>query len=254
MRREEADGQTAAFLEEEARRLDDLRRELACARGGGHESETLLESQRARVERREKRLGQTEESISDRTREIDEREAEIEARWARLEADSELRESKLEQREKHVGELELRLGKKESDLAQYVGQLQNQMEQRESDWWEKQLGKEVSPGCAAETLSAAPRGRADRPLGVSPGGTAKPSPSGVLARSTGFAGAPCAAIRRGARASARTPLPNAPFWARRPNRRSGRPGWRGRGVAFGMRSYRIFRRVMRGSAVATLTP
>ena len=77
-------------------------------------------------------------------RELDEREAEIEARWARLEADSELRDIKLEQREKTVAELELRLGKKETDLAQYVGQLQVQMDQRESDWWEKQLGNEVS--------------------------------------------------------------------------------------------------------------
>ena len=42
------------------------------------------------------------------------------------------------------GELELRLGKKESDLAQYVGQLQQQMDQRETDWWSKQLGKPVA--------------------------------------------------------------------------------------------------------------
>ena len=73
-------------------------------------------------------------------------EAEIEGRWATLEADSELREIKLEQREKTVGELELRLGKKESDLAEYVGQLQTQMDQRESDWWGKQLGKPVAAG------------------------------------------------------------------------------------------------------------
>ena len=57
-----------------------------------------------------------------------------------------MREIKLEQREKVVGELELRLGKKESDLAEYVGQLQTQMDQRESDWWEKQLGKTVAAG------------------------------------------------------------------------------------------------------------
>jgi hypothetical protein len=63
---------------------------------------------------------------------------------ARLEADFELRDVKLEQRERTVGELELRLGKKESDLAQYVGQLQNEMDRRESDWWEKQLGKPVA--------------------------------------------------------------------------------------------------------------
>ena len=50
---------------------------------------------------------------------------------------------KLEGRERTIGELELRLGKKESDLAQYVGQLQEQMEQRETDWWEKQLGQPI---------------------------------------------------------------------------------------------------------------
>ena len=44
----------------------------------------------------------------------------------------------------HVVELEVRLGKKESDLSEYVGQLQNQMERRESDWWEKQLGQPVA--------------------------------------------------------------------------------------------------------------
>ena len=55
-----------------------------------------------------------------------------------------MREVKLEQREKTVGELELRLGKRESDLAQYVGQLQQQMDQRETDWWSKQLGESVA--------------------------------------------------------------------------------------------------------------
>ena len=76
-------------------------------------------------------------------REMDDREAEIEIRWARAEADSELREVKLEQREKIVSDLELRLAKRETDLAQYVGELQIQMEERESDWWEKQLGRPV---------------------------------------------------------------------------------------------------------------
>ena len=30
--------------------------------------------------------------------------------------------------------------------SEYVGQLQTQMDQRESDWWEKQLGKTVAAG------------------------------------------------------------------------------------------------------------
>ena len=38
----------------------------------------------------------------------------------------------------------VRLGKRESDLARYVGELQVQMEERESDWWEKQLGHPVA--------------------------------------------------------------------------------------------------------------
>ena len=76
-------------------------------------------------------------------RELDDRETEIEERWARLEADGELREIKLEQREKMVGDLELRLAKRETDLSQYVGQLQTQMDDRESDWWSKQLGTAV---------------------------------------------------------------------------------------------------------------
>jgi hypothetical protein len=54
-----------------------------------------------------------------------------------------LREVKLEQREKVVSDLELRLAKRETDLAHYVGELQIQMEERESDWWEKQLGRPV---------------------------------------------------------------------------------------------------------------
>ena len=86
---------------------------------------------------------------------MDDREAEIEIRWARAEADSELREVKLEQREKIVCDLELRLGKRETDLAQYVGELQIQMEERESDWWEKQLGRPVADGrCPAARASA----------------------------------------------------------------------------------------------------
>ena len=78
-------------------------------------------------------------------RELDEREAEIEGRWARLEADFELRDVKLEERERQIADLQQRLAKKETDLSQYVGQVQSEMDRREADWWEKQLGKKPTP-------------------------------------------------------------------------------------------------------------
>jgi hypothetical protein len=76
-----------------------------------------------------------------RIREIDEREADVEAREARAEADIELRLDKLERREEAVASTEERLAKKERDLSEYVGQVQAQLERRDSDWWEKQLGE-----------------------------------------------------------------------------------------------------------------
>jgi trehalose 6-phosphate synthase len=76
----------------------------------------------------------------ERVREFEERETGLELKLAKLEADFEIREDKLEQRERTVVEFEERLRKKEADLTAYVGQLQGKMEERETDWWAKQLG------------------------------------------------------------------------------------------------------------------
>ena len=78
---------------------------------------------------------------------------------------------KLEQRERTIGDLELRLGKKETDLAQYVGQLQAEMERRETDWWEKQLGKPVA-AALGQTGAGSLRSTAQRRFRVSRRGPA----------------------------------------------------------------------------------
>ena len=144
LRRVERDEGLAAELEHKQQGMLERERELAAREAELQSTEALFESQRERIERREKRLNSTEESLSDRIREMDEREAEVEAREARVEADLELREEKLERRELKVAELEERLGKKESQLSDYVGQLQGKFDQRESDWWDKQLGQPVT--------------------------------------------------------------------------------------------------------------
>ena len=46
-----------------------------------------------------------------------------------------------DRREEAVASTEERLAKKERDLSQYVGQVQAQLERRDADWWEKQLGE-----------------------------------------------------------------------------------------------------------------
>jgi hypothetical protein len=56
----------------------------------------------------------------------------------------EIREDKLVDLERDLAEREARLAKKEEDLAAYVGQLQNEFDRRETDWWEKQLGKPLA--------------------------------------------------------------------------------------------------------------
>jgi uncharacterized protein (DUF3084 family) len=67
---------------------------------------------------------------------------------ARTEADLELRDEKIEKREREVAEREQRLGQRQNDLAAYVGELQDKLDERETDWWRKQLGAEP------ESLSA----------------------------------------------------------------------------------------------------
>ncbi|WP_410959727.1 hypothetical protein, partial [Salmonella sp. SAL4356] len=69
-------------------------------------------------------------------------EEELRVREARLEADLELREDKLEARAQVLAAREQRIGEREHDLAGYVGELQNKFQEREQDWWSKQLGHE----------------------------------------------------------------------------------------------------------------
>jgi hypothetical protein len=57
-----------------------------------------------------------------------------------VEADIELRLDKVEAREQALAELEQRLAQKEREVAAYVGQVQEDLDRRESEWWQKQLG------------------------------------------------------------------------------------------------------------------
>ena len=59
---------------------------------------------------------------------------------ASVEADVEIREDKLERREAELADLEEKLANKESELATYVQQIQSQLKDRESTWWNKVTG------------------------------------------------------------------------------------------------------------------
>jgi chromosome segregation ATPase len=64
----------------------------------------------------------------------------VEQREASVEADTEIREDKLERRETELADLEEKLANKESELATYVQQIQSQLKDRESTWWNKVTG------------------------------------------------------------------------------------------------------------------
>jgi hypothetical protein len=64
----------------------------------------------------------------------------VEQREASVEADVEIREDKLERREAELADLETKLANKESELATYVQQIQSQLKDRESTWWNKVTG------------------------------------------------------------------------------------------------------------------
>ena len=83
-----------------------------------------------------------EESVHDKLKELDEREGELELREAQLEADVQIRGDKLDEREESLAELEERLAKQERELAAYVANAQTEIQRRESEWWQKQLGAE----------------------------------------------------------------------------------------------------------------
>ena len=53
-----------------------------------------------------------------------------------------MREQRLEAREKEGAELAEQLKNREGALSVYVAQLQDEFDRRESDWWQKQLGKQ----------------------------------------------------------------------------------------------------------------
>jgi len=83
-----------------------------------------------------------EATIHDRLKELDERESALELREAGFEADHEIRLDRLEQREEKLAELEERLTKQEADLGAYVAKAQTELQRRESEWWQQQLGRD----------------------------------------------------------------------------------------------------------------
>ena len=70
------------------------------------------------------------------------REHELDLREAQLTADVEIRTDKLEEREQALADLEERLANQERELAAYVAKAQTEIQRRESEWWQKQLGSE----------------------------------------------------------------------------------------------------------------
>ena len=122
--------------------LEAREQQLAEREAAFNEENELSRTALARVDKREKRLAETEATYRDRTRELDEREEEVERKEARYETDFEIRLEKLEGREKAVAELEEKLGAKENQLAAYVAQAQGALQRRESEWWDKQLGRD----------------------------------------------------------------------------------------------------------------
>jgi uncharacterized coiled-coil protein SlyX len=53
-----------------------------------------------------------------------------------------IRGDKLDEREESLAELEERLAKQERELGAYVANAQTEIQRRESEWWQKQLGAE----------------------------------------------------------------------------------------------------------------
>jgi chromosome segregation ATPase len=129
-------------LDEWTGRLETREKELADRESAISEEADLSDTARERVDKREKRLVQTEANLRERVREIDDREEELERREARYDTDYEIRLEKLETREQALASLEEKLGSKESQLAAYVAQAQGALQRRESEWWNKQLGRD----------------------------------------------------------------------------------------------------------------
>jgi hypothetical protein len=60
-----------------------------------------------------------------------------------MDADQDIREEKLEKREAVVAAREEKLSLREGDLGTYVAQVQDDFGRRESEWWGRQLGREL---------------------------------------------------------------------------------------------------------------
>ena len=136
----ERDANRGRDLEEWNGRLEQRERELAAREAEAANFETLSESHKKRSDKRENRLSQLEENLHGKLKELDEREGELELREAQLEADIQIRGDKLEEREEALAELEERLANQERELAAYVAKAQTEIQRRESEWWQKQLG------------------------------------------------------------------------------------------------------------------
>ena len=94
-------------------------------------AESLAESERAGLERRERRAVEAEETLRMRTEAFDAREHEAEERVARLEADADRREEAFERTEAELAEREERLRRKEAELGDYVRQVQGVLNRRD---------------------------------------------------------------------------------------------------------------------------
>ena len=119
------------------RELDKREREI-------ESTNKLVEERLRRLERKERRVEQIEASHEERVAGLEQREAEAyarERRAASIEADCGLREQRLERREHAVEANEKRLTRKEQDLQGWVGPVQSDLTEQESDWWAKQLGQ-----------------------------------------------------------------------------------------------------------------
>ncbi|HSJ94243.1 MAG TPA: hypothetical protein VK896_09435, partial [Gaiellaceae bacterium] len=107
-------------------------RELAEREAAFQNAEQRADAERGRLAKREKRTSELEESLHGRIRELDEREAAVDEREARVQADHDLREDKLERWQAELSDLERRLQHKETELAEYVAQVQGALNKRQT--------------------------------------------------------------------------------------------------------------------------
>ena len=209
----ERDANRGRDLEEWNGRLEQRERELAAREAEAANFETLSESHKKRSDRRENRLSQLEENLHGKLKELDEREGELELREAQLEADVQIRGDKLEEREEVLAELEERLANQERELAAYVANAQTEIQRRESEWWQKQLGNEevsavAKTGARARARTPSTVGAASRRLSSRRDPARRSSHSGL----SGWPGSARCWLRSGS-GSRPAPTPGAPGWS-----------------------------------------